>query len=322
MCFITLIATVFVGFNLTRPSPVLDEKVYVLKRGQNATDFAEMLEREGVLSSKFFFILTARWGQFERKLKAGEYKIPPGASILEILDILVVGDAVEYPITFIEGWTFQQMLQEIWSKKNIEATLVNLSDKAILEQINIPADHPEGWFFPDTYHYNLGETDASILLKSYTRMLEILNEEWSNRDPNILYSIPYEGLIVASIIQKESYLHKEFPVISGVIVNRLKKRMRLQMDPTVIYGMGQDFNGNLLRKHLKTDHEYNTYTRHGLPPTPIAMPGRAAIHAALHPAETKALYFVARGDGSHQFSETLRAHNKAVRQLKNYKKKN
>lgn len=322
LCLFALLIVLFVGWQITRPLPVLTDKSYTLERGQNAYDFAEFLENDGVLDSKRMFILTTRWGGFERNLKAGEYQFPESASILTILGLLEEGSSVNYPITIIEGWTFRNILDLIWSKDNIEPTLAGLSDREILDTLKIPVNNPEGWFFPDTFHYTAGDTDASILLTAYESMRSILNEEWENRAFGLPYKTPYEVLIAASIIQKESYLHSEYSIISGVIINRIKRKMRLQMDPTVIYGMGDKYKGKLLKRHLKQDTPYNTYTRRGLPPTPIAMPGRAAIHAAFHPAHTDALYFVAQGDGSHKFTNTLDAHNRAVREMRKRSKKN
>jgi len=246
-------------------------------------------------------------------LKAGEYAVTSGTLPEELLDQFVTGRSIELPITFIEGWTYRDAIRAITERSSFVSELYGLSDEVIAERLQIPQGHPEGWFFPDTYRFPRGSTDVTILTRAYQRMQTVLDEEWADRAPDLFVTTPYEALILASIIEKETGVPSERPAISGVFTRRLREGMRLQTDPTVIYGMGEDYDGNIRKSDLTTPTPYNTYMIDGLPPTPIALPGRAAIHAALHPADDEALYFVARGDGSHHFSATLDEHNCAVR---------
>jgi UPF0755 protein len=247
-----------------------------------------------------------------RNLKAGEYRFKQGISQRELLQQVVTGRVVEYPLALIEGWTFDQFLQAINSAPKVRQTLNGLSHEQIMERLSRPDLHPEGQFYPDTYYYVAGTTDLQLLQRAFARMQTRVQNEWSARSSDLPLKNSYEALILASIVEKETGRASERPLIAGVFINRLRRGMRLQSDPTVIYGMGQSFDGNLRRRDLLRDSPYSTYTRGGLPPTPIAMPGGDALHAVLHPAPTKALYFVSKNDGSHEFSETLREHNEAV----------
>ncbi len=307
----------FAGYEITRPLNITDDRIYVLEQGQSVSDFARKLTEDGYVKNSKIVIWTARLGNIDRKFKAGEYRFNPDDNLLDVLDNIVNGRSIIYTVQFIEGWTFDDFLEQLRSKSNIEHTLVDIPNDEILSTLQIAEEHPEGWFFPDTYNYSSGQSDAVILLTAYNNMKHSLESEWENRRPDLPYKTAYEGLIVASIIQKESNVISEYPIIAGVVVNRLRKRMRLQMDPTVIYGLHK-FDGILKKSHLDADTPYNTYTRYGLPPTPIAMPGLDALRAAANPAETSALYFVAQGDGTHKFSDTLEEHVKAVRK---YRKK-
>jgi len=230
----------------------------------------------------------------------------------ELLDQVVAGRVVEYPLVLVEGWTFRQFLDAIEEAPKLTRTLNGLSPRAIMERLGHPGEHPEGRFFPDTYYYSSGQTELAILANAYDKMQKLLQQEWEKRDNNLPFKDPYEALILASIVEKETGRADERRMIAGVFVNRLRHGMRLQTDPTVIYGMGESFDGNLRLKDLRRDTPYNTYTRPGLPPTPVAMPGKESLQAVMHPVITGALYFVARGDGSHDFSSTLEEHNKAV----------
>ncbi len=314
--FSIFIATAYAAYLITRPLNIPENESYLFESGASATDLANMLHRGGHLEHPEILVWVARTGRFERSLKAGEYQFQPDFNVLQVLMKIVDGQAVDHRIQFIEGWTFSDFLAELNKKPNLQQTIADSELDAILKQIPIVGDHPEGWFFPDTYNYNSGQTDLSILQRSHAAMNTILEREWDNRHPDLPYRTAYECLIVASIIQKESSAEEEYPIIAGVIVNRLNRGMRLQMDPTVIYGLGGT-DGPLKRSELDRDTPYNTYTRFGLPPTPIAMPGLAAIQAAARPAETTHFYFVSRGDGTHQFSDTIDEHLKAVR---NYRK--
>jgi UPF0755 protein len=219
---------------------------------------------------------------------------------------------VEYPLALIEGWTFDQFLQAINSAPKVRQTMNGLSHEQIMERLSRPDLQPEGQFYPDTYYHVAGTTDLQLLQRAFARMQTRVQNEWSARSAGLPLKNSYEALILASIVEKETGRASERHLIAGVFINRLRRGMRLQSDPTVIYGMGQSFDGNLRRRDLLRDSPYSTYTRGGLPPTPIAMPGGDALHAVLHPAPTKALYFVSKNDGSHKFSETLREHNEAV----------
>lgn len=248
-------------------------------------------------------------------LKAGEYELVPGMSSLDMLMLFVSGKTVLHDLRLLEGWTFAQALAAVHENEELLHTLADESPEAVMQAIGRQGQHPEGRFFPDTYHFPKGTTDVAFLRRAYAAMENALNLEWARRAPDLPYRSAGEALIMASIVEKETGAAGERAQVAGVFVNRLRLGMKLQTDPTVIYGLGKDFDGNLRRKDLEADNPYNTYTRTGLPPTPICLPGRAAIRAALHPADTKALFFVARRDGTHQFSETLEAHNAAVNEF-------
>ena len=312
---LVFLVVLFIGHQITRPLEIPEDRVFTFKPGQNAADLARILQEDGIFRFSPLVILTAKLGNFERKLKAGEYRFESDFNLLAVLAHIVDGKSIVYPVRFIEGWTFKDYLTELRSKPNLEQTLASVEFENILEVLQIPEKFPEGWFFPDTYVFNSGQSDAKILRTAYEAMHTALEKEWNQRRPDLPYKTAYEGLIVASIIQKESSAVSEYPVIAGVIVNRLKKGMRLQMDPTVIYGLG-GLDSPIRRSHLNTDSPYNTYTRHGLPPTPISMPGLDALKAAARPADTSALYFVSRGDGTHKFSDTLDEHLVAVREYR------
>ena len=231
---------------------------------------------------------------------------------MRLLDQVVAGRVIEYPVVLLEGWTFRQFLALLAQAPKLTHSISGLTVPAIMERLGHPGEHPEGRFFPDTYYYSAGQTDIMILANAYDKMHKLLQREWEGRENNLPLKNAYEALILASIVEKETGRDDERRLIAGVFINRLRHGMRLQTDPTVIYGMGQTFDGNLRLKDLRRDNPYNTYTRKGLPPTPIAMPGKDALQAVLHPMVTGALFFVARGDGSHEFSSTLEEHNAAV----------
>ena len=302
---------VYIGYEITRPLDIPVDQVYVLEQGESVVDLARTLEEEGFVAHDQLVVWVARLGQIDREFKAGEYRFTPDHNLLDVFDQIVEGRSIVHSIKFLEGWTLEDFLKELKSKSNIEQTLADVSYEEILNTLEIPQEHPEGWFFPDTYNYMSGQTDAVILRVAYEKMQETLGQEWGNRRDDLPYDSKYESLIVASIIQKETYISEEYPIIGGVIVNRLRKGMRLQMDPTVIYGLG-GIEGRLRKSDLEKDTPYNTYTRYGLPPTPIAMPGQEALRAAANPADTTAFYFVSQGDGTHKFSETIEEHIKAV----------
>ena len=248
-----------------------------------------------------------------RKIQAGEYRIEQGLSLDQLLDRMVRGAVVQYPITLVEGWTFAQAVARVQAHPKVTADALGWSTQDWVRALDIQADHPEGWLFPDTYHLAKGTPDWVVLKRATERMQAILAQEWDARRKNLPLSSPYEALILASIIEKETAVAAERQQIAGVFVRRLQRGMRLQTDPTVIYGLGAEFDGDLRWRDLRTDGPYNTYLHSGLPPTPIALPGRESVHAALHPGDGDALYFVARGDGTHEFNATYAAHEEAVK---------
>jgi len=314
---ITLVAGWF-AFDLYsfKHSPVKlsTAKVVVIQPGSSLAGIARQLQREGIIDHPRYLTILGRWHGEAARLQAGEYRIQPGMKPLDILDRMVVGDVVEYSLTVVEGWTFREMLNAVEHDAKLQHTLTGLSDGEIMQHLGADGEHPEGRFLPETYHFAAGLSDLDFLSRAYHAMDELLQKEWQQRAEGLPYKSPYEALIMASIIEKETAVPEERAEIAGVFVRRLQKHMRLQTDPTVIYGLGDKFDGNIRRRDLRHDTPYNTYTRHGLPPTPIALPGADSIHAALHPDAGDSLYFVAKGDGSHHFSATLAEHINAVRQ--------
>jgi UPF0755 protein len=284
----------------------------VIPKGGTMRSVAAELQRRGVLAYPSYLVLLARWQGVAQAIKAGEYYIPPGTTPPVLLRQIVAGKVMESSLTLVEGWTFSQVMAAVGNSPYLQPTLTGLKASEIMERLGHPEQHPEGRFFPDTYHFPVGTTDLTFLQRAYRLMEKHMAQEWDNRAPELPYQTSYEALILASIIERESALPQERPLIAGVFVRRLQKGMRLQTDPTVIYGLGKDFNGALRRLDLQRDTPYNTYTRSGFPPSPICMPSLESLRAALHPAEGRALYFVARGDGSHHFSATLEEHQAAV----------
>jgi len=273
---------------------------------------ANQLVAQGVLKEPWRFMFLARLLNKEQYLQAGTYTLNKNISPYQLLLSLNHGKTTQGSITFIEGRTFEQIRQKLAANDAVKQSIKGLSEADILKLIGSPHTVAEGLFFPDTFYFDRNSPDIELLRISYNAMQTKLEKAWQGRDKNLPYKNSYQALIMASIIEKETGKADERPMIAGVFVNRLRLGMRLQTDPTVIYGMGIRFDGNIRKKDLSIDTPYNTYTRSGLPPTPIAMPGLAAIEAALHPADTKALYFVGKGDGSHAFSNNLDEHNRAV----------
>ncbi|MFT7674964.1 MAG: UPF0755 protein [Gammaproteobacteria bacterium] len=289
------------------------DQTFLIKSGSNIKSIAENLTQQKVINDPWLFILLARLRGLETKVRAGEFHLEKAKTPDKLLDLFSRGVSVQYRFTVIEGWTFRQFLTELQKVDELDHRINHLSDQDIMTTLGFEGQHPEGLFFPDTYRFPKGTSDVDFLHRSYRLMNKHLNREWKSRDNDLPLNSPYEALILASIIERETGVPEERPLIAGVFVNRLRKNMRLQTDPTVIYGLGDEFDGNIRFKDLRTDTPYNTYTRKGLTPTPIALPGLKSIQAALHPEKTKAIYFVAKGDGSHYFSETLEEHNRAVR---------
>ena len=282
--------------------------------GMSVGEVARTLESQGILRTSLYLQAYARITGFASRIKAGEYALIPGTTPRTLMEQFVAGRVIQYSLTIVEGWTFRQMLEAVTGHGKLEHTLQGLSDEQIMELLDHPGEHPEGRFFPDTYQFPAGTSDSTFLKRAYDTMTSRLNEAWSSRSPNLPFTTPYEALILASVVEKETALPSERPAIAGVFVRRLRKGMLLQTDPTVIYGLSDKFDGNLRSKDLRADSPYNTYVRPGLPPTPISLPGAASLAAAVNPAPGDTLYFVAAGDGSHVFSTTLAEHNRAVRQ--------
>ena len=286
---------------------------YDVAPGVGLIAVANDLHRRGILGRPRYLVWYARWEGKADRVQTGVYGLSPGMTPVQLLDKLVAGDVIQYALTIPEGWTFRQLRAAVDADPKLLHQLGTVPDDEVMERIGHPGLHPEGRFFPDTYYFTAGTTDADFLRRAFTAMDKRLAEEWQDRAPGLPYRAPYEALIMASIIERETAVPAERGQIAGVFVRRLQRGMRLQTDPTVIYGLGDAFDGNLRRRDLLADTPYNTYRHAGLPPTPIALPGAGAIHAALHPAPGDSLYFVARGDGTHHFSTTIAEHNEAVR---------
>lgn len=287
-------------------------ETYVVKPGTTLRGLAHELHEREVIPEPHTITWLGYLSGRSRLLKAGEYRFRAGISVAELLNQIVAGRVVEYPLVLVEGWNFRQVMRAVETAPKLAQTLAGLGPEEIMARLGHPDLSPEGRFFPDTYYYSQGHTDAQILMRAFDRMQAVLEVEWENRAPDLPLKNPDEALILASIVEKETSRADEHRLVAGVFTNRLRKGMRLQTDPTVIYGLGERYDGNIRTRDLRTDTPYNTYTRAGLPPTPIAMPGRASLVAALRPADTSALYFVSRGDGSHVFSDTLKEHTDAV----------
>lgn len=283
-----------------------------VKSGITMKGVAQQFAQAGVLSQPFTFTLAARLSGKGSALKAGNYELEAALSPWELLQKITKGDVSQAQIKFIEGWNFKQVRQALDKESGLQHDTRGLSDEEIMAKLGWPQQHPEGRFFPDTYFFSNGMSDLAILARAHKLMQSHLEGIWRERAPNLPYRTMDEMLIMASIVEKETGQAAERPTIAGVFVNRLRIGMLLQTDPTVIYGLGPNFDGNLRKRDLLSDTPYNTYTRAGLPPSPIAMPGVEALRAAVNPAATHALYFVARGNGTHKFSSSLEEHNQAV----------
>ncbi len=286
--------------------------IVLLEPGQTIEILARKLADEGLLRWPHRLSLYARASGEANRLKAGEYRIEPGMTPRDLLRVLVAGRVVQHGVTLVEGWTFAQVLAALARQDALRQTLAGLSPEAVMERLGAPGVHPEGRFLPETYHFPRGTTDLEVLRRAHRDMAVFLAGAWEARDRTLPLKNPDEALVLASIIEREAGQAAERPRVAGVLVRRLQKGMLLQADPTVIYGLGDRFDGNLRRDDLARDTPYNTYVRPGLPPTPIAMPGRASLLAALHPAAGTALFYVSRGDGSHEFSESYEEHRRAV----------
>lgn len=325
-----LLLLVFVGIPLAgfwvsgylhRPLPLQEPMLVEVAPGSSFNRLLSEMRAEGLLGDRPEARLR-RWSArlysaftgIDGRLHVGEYQLNPGDSLLTLLEKIDRGDVLQRSVTLVEGWSFREWRARLATLEGIEHTLVDLDGAAVMARLGMPDAHPEGWFAPETYFYTRGTSDVDLLRRALERQQRILDEAWAARDPELPYDTPYEALIMASIIEKETAVPEERGRIAGVFINRLRKGMRLQTDPTVIYGMGSDYDGNIRRSDLRRESPYNTYAINGLPPTPIAMPGRDSILASVSPAPTEDIFFVARGDGSHHFSRTLAEHQRAVRE--------
>ena len=310
----------FQQFQDTRLDLPEDGLVYTLPAGASLNQLAYDMERRGMIQHPRFLILLGRKMDVAKRLQAGEYLLQPGLTPQTVLETFASGKVIQHELTLIEGQTFREMLERVHANPVLKHTLADATDEDIMTALGYPGMHPEGRFLPDTYHLTRGTTDVEFLQRAYQAMADVLQSEWEGREEGLPLKSMDEALILASIVEKETGVPEERPVIAGVFVRRLQKGMRLQTDPTVIYGMGDAYDGNIRKQDLLRDTAYNTYTRAGLTPTPIAMPGAEAIHAVLHPADGKSLYFVATGGGKHYFSSTLEQHNLAVDKFQKKKK--
>lgn len=298
---------------LEAPIALEEPALYEVPAGAGYHRVVRELDERGILADAWAFRLLARLDpEALPRLRPGEYRLEPGMSGRELLALLGSDEVVTYPLTVPEGWTFRQMRELLDAAPKLEHETEGLSDEEVMVRLDREGRHPEGWFFPDTYRYHKGLSDLEILRQALERMEATLDEVWAGRDDDLPLESPYEALIMASLIERETGAPEERPEIAGVFKRRLERGMRLQTDPTVIYGMGERYEGNITRADLREATPYNTYVIDGLPPTPIALPGRAALEAAVQPEEGETLYFVAKGDGTHHFSRTLREHNNAV----------
>jgi len=305
-----------IGYLATRPLTLTNLPVaFTVDKGSSLSGIAQQLQTIGILNSEIdgpVFTLVGRVLGLSTQIKAGRYQIKGTPSILELLQLLNKGQVAEAQISIIEGWTFNQLRDVLNVHPDIRHDTLGMSNKDILQRLGLTESHAEGLFFPDTYYFTSGTSDLVVLQQAQQTMQKYLNVSWMTRAPNLPFKTPYQALILASIVEKETGQAQDRAMIARVFINRLKVGMKLQTDPTVIYGLGATFDGNLRRRDLLKDTPYNTYTRYGLPPTPIALPGLAALQAVTQPAATEALYFVSRGDGSSEFSKSLRDHNNAV----------
>lgn len=300
---------------LEQPLNLTQEQLLDVPAGATPTGTFNRLESEGLLKDAFWLRLYWRFNLAGVPLHSGEYRLTPGMDVRALLSLWQRGEVVQYSLTLVEGWNFRQVRAALAKNEKLQQTLTGLSDSEVMTRLGHKDVFAEGRFFPDTYRFVRGMTDAELLEKAYDRLDNVLAQEWQKRSPDAPYTEPYQALIMASLVEKETGVPQERGQIAGVFVRRMQQGMLLQTDPTVIYGLGERYTGKLTRAHLREANPYNTYVNAGLPPTPIAMVGREALHAALNPVPGNSLYFVARGDGSHIFSDDLDSHNNAVREF-------
>jgi len=317
-----ILAGLLLGFSvwqqnvaLKQPLNLTQEQLLDVAAGSTPTGALNRLEADGVIKDAFWLRLYWRFNLSGQSFHTGEYRMTPGMDAKALLELWRRGDVVQYSLTLVEGWNFRQVRAALAKQVKLEQTLAGVSDSELMRKLGHPNVFPEGRFFPDTYRYVRGMSDLDLLKQAYNRLDEVLADEWAKRAADVPYVDPYQALIMASLVEKETGVPQERGQIAGVFVRRLAIGMLLQTDPTVIYGLGERYNGKLTRAHLKEPTPYNTYVIAGLPPTPISLVGREAIRAALNPVSGSSLYFVAKGDGSHVFSADLESHNSAVREF-------
>lgn len=304
----------WVNFLTTPLIPAGQTQIIELKQGSGLFSLTKELESRGLLQHRFYFEWLARLTGVAKHLRAGEYELTSGMRPQAVLELLTSGKVIEHELTIIEGWNINQVLAALAKHPALHHTLTGLTLVQIKERLAIPEPYLEGIFFPSTYRFAKGTTDIAFLRRAYELMQNNLMAEWASRQPDLPYQTPYQALIAASLIEKEAKLSAERALVGGVIVKRLQIGMRLQIDASVIYGLADTYTGKLHKSEMRKDTPYNTYVYKGLPPTPIAMPGLASIKAALHPVITGNIFYVAKGDGGHYFSENLSEHNKAIQQ--------
>lgn len=303
------------GFNYIPSRNTQTVEVY-LPLGSSVNTIATILHDNGVLERPRAFVFMARFQNLSPSLKAGEYSIPVDSTPAKLLQLLISGKVRYREFTLVEGWNFKQVLEGMENNIYLHHDLKAKTPQEIMALLGKPNENPEGRFYPDTFKFARGTSELVLLKQSYHLMAKQFDKVWQRRAPNLPYKSPEEAMVVASLIEKETAVAAERPQVAGVILRRLEKNMRLQIDPTVIYALGDQYTGRITKEHLAVDSPYNTYLYKGLPPTPIAMPGLSSIEAALHPAEGDALYYVSKGNGAHEFSATLSAHNTAVKKLR------
>ncbi|EKO3491368.1 endolytic transglycosylase MltG [Vibrio fluvialis] len=318
----TLLALAAVGYfyvtkqvdvYLSQPLDIQSEQLVTIPSGTSLNGALSLMTKHGWIDSQFAEKLVRRFHPELTQIKAGTYQLMPDMKLAQALKLLVSGKEHQFAITFVEGSRFSEWMAILEQNEQLKHTLTESSEADIAKQLGIEQSKLEGLFLAETYHFTKGVSDLDILKRAHRKLEGILNSAWETRQENLPLTSPYQALILASIIEKETALESERERIASVFVNRLNKRMRLQTDPTVIYGMGDNYDGNIRKKDLRAPTPYNTYVINGLPPTPIAMPGEASIRAALNPEQSAYLYFVASGNGGHVFSKNLTEHNRAVR---------
>ncbi len=307
---ITLLSIYFKDY-VNKPLSNLEEEVQItITSGMSFKEVSQQLSEKGLIKELLPWEIYGRLSGTTSDIKTGEYALSTNLTPLQLLRKLTKGETIQFALTVIEGWTFKQLWDAVKQHEKITHT-VNTPEE-LLDKLDFDNRHPEGWFYPDTYHFPAGTTDVEFFKRAFQHMQKILDEEWPKRQEDIPLNSPEEALTLASIIEKETSVEDERTMVAAVFTSRLKRGMRLQTDPTVIYGIGESYDGNIRRQDLKADTPYNTYVHKGLPPTPIALPSRASIVAALSPADTEVLYFVSKGDGTHHFSTTYEEHREAV----------